>query len=83
MTTFSFPHIKTKDFKQYVLENEKYLKQYEKTYMIQLIKSMNFKRNWFNTAKFLETIKMKRKRSHKQEAKWYFKLFSELGAKYK
>ena len=76
------PRIKTKDFKQYVITNEKYLKSYEKTYIIQLINAINFKKTKFNTVKFLENIKRKRKCSHKQEAKWYFKLFSELGAKY-
>ena len=82
MTKVTKPYIKTKDFKTYVISNEKFLKQYERTYIVQLINAMNFKRSKFNTAKFLENIKMKRKRSHKQEAKWYFKLFAELGAKY-
>jgi len=83
MTEPSMPFIKTKDFKTYVVTNEKYLRAYEKTYIIQLIKEMDFKRTSFDTAEFLETIKAKKKRSHKQEAKWYFKVFTELGAKYK
>ena len=84
MTEFqSMPFIKTRDFKKYVITNEVYLKSYEKTYIVQLIKAINFKRTKFDTVKFLENIKLKRKRSHKQEAKWYFKLFAELGARYR
>ena len=83
MTEPSKISIKTKALKKYILANEKYLRPYEKTYVIQLIDAVNFQRTKFNTAKFLETVKMKRKRSHKQEAKWYFKLFTELGARYK
>ena len=83
MTECVKPHIKIKELKCYVLRNESYLKTYEKTYIIQLINAINFKHKYFNTEKFLKTIKLKKKRSHKQEAKWYFKLFEELGAKYK
>lgn len=83
MPEFSNPFIKTKEFKKYVITNETYLKPYEKTYIIQLINAINFKHKTFNTVEFLTVTKMKKKRSHKQEAKWYFKLFEELGAKYK
>ena len=77
------PYIKISELREFVRTNEPYLKQYEKTYIIQLIKAINFKKSKLNTTKFLEKIKQKRKRSHKQEAKWYFKVFEELGAKYK
>jgi len=73
---------KTQHLKNYVILNEKYLKEYEKTYFRKLIKHTNFKQKYLDTAKFIEKIKQKRKQTHGFEAKFFLKVFSEMGASY-
>ena len=50
--------------------------------MKQIIKNTNFKNKYLDTAAFIGKIRVKRKRTHNFEAKFFIKVFSELGASY-
>ena len=82
MTRPSNQHVSVEDFKRYVGENEQYMRPHEKTYFRQIITNIDFKNQYFDTTKFIRMVKNKKKKSHNFEAKFYMKVFTELGANY-
>ena len=59
------------------------MKKNEISWMRELIKYLPAREETFSTIDFLTTVKNKKKRSHKRQAKFYLDIFEYLGCNYR
>ena len=74
--------ITTKAVLSLAVEQGHLLKRNEVSWFRELIKYLPTKQSEFCTIKFLITVKNKKRRSHKRQSGFYFKLFELLGSSY-
>jgi len=75
-------YVETKTLIHYIKTNRKFAKQYELSWLKELVIYMDFKKVSLATEIFLEHIKSKKRKSNKKQSGFYIKIFEELGAKY-
>ena len=74
--------IKTKKVIQYIKTNKKFAKDYEKSWLKELVVDMNLGTKFFDSVKFLVHLKNKKKTSNKKQSGFFIKIFEELGCTY-